>query len=85
MELLEPGARTISGAHVLTRDGRSTAGYVTSACYSPTLGITVALGLVAAAFAREGETVEIFYNGVRQPARLVKPCAYDPQGELLNG
>lgn len=85
LELVEPGARTISGAHVLTRDGRSTAGYVTSACYSPTLGITVALGLVAAAFAREGETVEIFYNGVRQPARLVKPCAYDPQGELLNG
>ena len=71
--------------HVLTRDGKSTAGYVTSAFHSPNLGRSVALGLVAGARSREGEQVEIFYEGKSQPARLVRPAFYDPEGEALNG
>ena len=62
-----------------------TAGYVTSAFFSPNLGRTVALGIVAGAHAREGEEVTLFHNGEKQIARLVKPCAYDPEGEALNG
>jgi len=85
IELLNPDARTVSGAHVLTRDGKSTAGYVTSAFHSPNLGRSVALGLVAGARSREGEQVEIFYEGKSQPARLVRPAFYDPEGEALNG
>jgi glycine cleavage system aminomethyltransferase T len=45
----------------------------------------VALGIVAGARAREGEQVTIFYDGKTQPARLVKPGAYDAAGEALNG
>ena len=85
IELLDPQARIESGAHVLTRDGDSTAGYVTSAFYSPNLGRTVALGIVAGAHEREGEQVTLFHNGSKLAARLVKPCAYDAQGEALNG
>lgn len=85
IELLEPQARIESGAHVLSSDGDKTAGYVTSAFFSPNLGRTVALGIVAGAHAREGEEVTLFHNGEKQIARLVKPCAYDPEGEALNG
>jgi sarcosine oxidase subunit alpha len=85
IELLDPQGRTVSGAHVLTEDGASTAGYVTSACFSPNLGRTVALGIVAGAREREGEEVTIFYEGRTQPARLVKPGAYDPAGAAVNG
>ncbi|MEQ8264114.1 2Fe-2S iron-sulfur cluster-binding protein [Pseudohaliea sp.] len=85
IELLNEQGHTVSGAHVLSENGDNTAGYVTSAFYSPNLGRTVALGIVAGARAREGEEVRIFYNGSTQPARLVKPAAYDPAGEALNG
>ncbi len=85
LELLEPDARTVSGAHVLTAAGESTAGYVTSAYYSPNLNRSVVLGIVAGAREREGEVVTIFYAGRRQRARLVKPGAYDPAGEAFNG
>ncbi|QIB67071.1 2Fe-2S iron-sulfur cluster-binding protein [Kineobactrum salinum] len=85
IELLEPKEHIVSGAHVLTADGTSTAGYVTSAVFSPNLGRTVALGIVAGAREREGDQVTIFYGGKTRPARLVKPCAYDPAGEALNG
>ncbi len=74
---------TVSGAHVLSEDGNSSAGYVTSACFSPTLGRTVALGIVAGARARLGETVSVYYEGKTQPARLVAPCQLDPEGARL--
>ena len=85
IELLDPQARIESGAHVLTADGDSTAGYVTSAFYSPNLGRTVALAIAAGAHEREGEQVTLFHKGSTLAARLVKPCAYDAQGEALNG
>ncbi|MEQ8263873.1 2Fe-2S iron-sulfur cluster-binding protein [Pseudohaliea sp.] len=85
LELLDPNARVVSGAHVLGADGKSTAGYVTSAFYSPNLGRTVALGIVSGAQQRDGDEVSLFYNGVTQRARLCAPCAYDPAGERLNG
>jgi sarcosine oxidase subunit alpha len=85
IELLNPAGRTTCGAHVLTGDGDGTAGYVTSAFFSPNLGRTVALGIVAGAHARVGEEVRIFYDGNTQAARLVKPGVYDPEGEALDG
>ena len=84
IELLDPTASIFSGAHVLGADG-NTAGYVTSAHHSPTLGRTVALGIVAAAQARQGEQVTLFYGGATRTARLVKAGAYDPAGDVLNG
>lgn len=85
IELLDPHGRIASGAHVLTDDGGSTAGYVTSSFFSPMIGRTVALGLVAGAHDRAGEEVTVFYAGVKQRARLVRPGVYDCEGEALNG
>jgi len=85
IELLDSSADILAGAHVLSANGDSSTGYVTSAYHSPTLGRTVALGIVAGAHARQDEEVTLFYNGNRQAARLVKPGGYDPEGERLNG
>ena len=84
LEPLDPAARLSDGAHVLTPDGTASAGYVTSACYSPTLGRTVALGLVADARARRGEVVKAWYAGESVPVRLVSPAFYDPEGARLD-
>lgn len=85
IELLDDQIRIESGAHVLSADGHSTAGYVTSAYYSPNLNRTVALGIVADAHSREGDDVALYYQGKRYSARLVKPGAYDPEGVALHG
>ncbi len=85
IEPVYPQASLQSGAHVLSDDGSTTAGYVTSAYHSPTLGKTVALGLVADGRARQGQEVTLFLNGNKEKARIVKPGAYDPAGEALNG
>jgi sarcosine oxidase subunit alpha len=83
IELLDPLDSISSGAHVLCSDGEGSAGYVTSAFRSPTLERTVALGIVADAREREGETVRLFYQGAVVRARLVPACAYDPAGDAL--
>ena len=85
IKLLDSSADILAGAHVLSANGESSIGYVTSAYHSPMLGRTVALGIVAGAHARQGEEVTLFYNGNRLAARLVKPGGYDPEGERLNG
>lgn len=85
IEPLNSSTELLSGAHVLSDDGNNTAGYVTSAYHSPTLGKTVALGLVANGRSREGEEVTILLDGNRVQGLLVKPGAYDPAGEAVNG
>jgi sarcosine oxidase subunit alpha len=76
------GQEIIAGSHVV-RDGKSE-GWVTSAGFSPVLGRFVALGMVADGHARIGELVTLQNFGVRTPARVCAPCAYDPDGVRLN-
>lgn len=84
IEPVERGALLRAGAHVLRGDESGSAGYVTSACYSPTLGRCVALGLVADARERRGEAVRVRMGRDTVTARLVRPGAYDPEGERLH-
>ena len=85
IEPVYPQTELLSGAHVLSPDGNTSHGYVTSACFSPGLGKTVALGIVANGRQRLGEEVTILLNGYQHEATLVSPGAYDPQGEAVNG
>jgi len=60
-------------------------GHVTSSYYSPILGRSIALGVVEAGRAREGELVYVPQVGGRAiPARIVGPCFYDPEGQRQN-
>ncbi len=78
-------ARLQAGAHLLgdgPRDGSQ--GFVTSACWSPTLDHAVALGLLRRGRARKGERVIVFDEGREIRARIVEPCFIDPKGTRLD-
>jgi sarcosine oxidase subunit alpha len=87
------GDRLVAGAHLVdeaTMVGASSnvgpsAGYVTSACASPTLGRDVALGLLRNGRVRLGETVTVFDAGTRHRAVVVPTGAYDPASVRLHG
>ncbi len=81
--LCDDSAVVQAGAHVLAPDSSNSQGFVTSACYSPTLGRTVALALVESAQSRVGESVVLFDRGQRLDALLTPTCALDPDGERL--
>ena len=62
-------------------------GWVTSACHSPALGRSIALGMIARgrALIEGGGEVELFHLGKTSRARVVSPVFYDPAGERLHG
>jgi sarcosine oxidase subunit alpha len=86
LEPLNPVDRLIAGAHVIcqARDVRRSEGFVTSACYSPTLQKSVGLGMLENGFRRRGEIVTVFDNGGSFQARVVDPVFYDPNGERMH-
>jgi sarcosine oxidase subunit alpha len=86
---LDPNAVPHPGAHAIERGagGMRSLGWVTSACHSPTLGRSIALGMIARgrALAEAGAEVELFHLGTTMRARVVSPVFYDPAGEKLHG
>lgn len=78
----------VVGSHVLnerpTRAGGRTRGYVTSACWSPTLNRYVGLGLVERGRARLGEPVLVFDAGRTFSGTIVSPQHLDPAGVRLH-
>jgi sarcosine oxidase, subunit alpha len=79
-ELLTIGAHIMEEQSAPCRSG----GFVTSACYSPTIDRPVALARVRNGRARMGETVRLFDLGRISTARIVSPCFYDPEGARLH-
>ena len=61
------------------------AGYVTSACMSPTLNKAIGLGILLNGASRLGEVVNIYARGRMIAARVVPTAHFDPKGERLNG
>ena len=80
-----------AGAHLLRpgaeNKARNDEGHITSACFSPTLGRTIALGLLRRGPQRLGERVRA-YDPIRGRDTLVEvraPVFYDPDGARLRG
>ena len=71
----------VAGAHLVDE---TTVGYVTSACHSPTLGVSLGLGLLRRGRARYGEQLGVFDNGTESRAEVVPAAHYDPKGERLH-
>ena len=79
-ENMQPG-----GHFVTPKDaGRRSQGIVTSACFSPTLGRVIGLGLLERGFERKGEIVTVFDVGRTFDVRITEPVFYDPSGEKMN-
>jgi sarcosine oxidase subunit alpha len=76
------------GAHLRAASGTGSDGWVTSSIYSPTLGRPHALGMIADGRARIGEEIALWdlgpdNRGCTFLARLVEPCAFDPDGSRM--
>jgi sarcosine oxidase subunit alpha len=80
-----------AGGHLVGRGVAPVAandqGYVTSACYSPTLAHPIALALLAHGADRHGETLVVHdpVRGADVAAVVCDPVFYDPAGEKLRG
>ncbi|PWS37082.1 sarcosine oxidase subunit alpha [Falsiroseomonas bella] len=76
--LLEPGVAAV------TANGL---GHVTSACFSPTLGMPIALALLSDGTARLGQRIRVFdpLRGGDLEAEICPPVFVDPQGERSRG
>ena len=80
-----------AGAH-LFRDGDSfvrenSQGYVTSVCWSPTLGTHLALGFLKNGRARHGETVTLrdHLRDITEEVEVCDPIFFDPDGGRTRG
>jgi sarcosine oxidase subunit alpha len=82
-EPVQESERLHEGAQVIRRTGPGREGSITSSCVSPTLGGSIALGMLAGGRARHGEIVEVYHDGTRIEARVRAPCFFDPTGERL--
>ena len=78
-----------AGAHLMAADGPIDAahdqGYVTSACYSPSLGHAIALGFLKDGDTRMGEHLRLVspLMGIETTVEIVSAHFIDPEGERL--
>ena len=87
----DPAVRLRAGAHILAEGAKAVAandqGYITSAAFSPTLGHSIALALIAGGPSRHGETV-VVHDPVRGGdfrAIIHDPVFVDPEGVRVRG
>jgi sarcosine oxidase subunit alpha len=87
LEPLDPRTALRPGGHLLFGAERQppalTDGWITSACFSPTLGRHIALGLLRGGRGRLGDTVTVCDEQERSAARVVSPVFYDPENTRL--
>ncbi len=82
----EGGQPIRTGAHLIPDTGlRRSLGFVTSSYVSPVLDRPIALALLEGGLQKIGQTVRLFDDGVVREAVVTAPCAYDPEGERLDG
>lgn len=89
VKLVDPADKVPAGAHLMAADGPVDAahdqGYVTSACYSPSLGHHIALAFLKNGGNRMGETMRLVspLTGVDVAVEICSAHFIDPEGERL--
>jgi sarcosine oxidase subunit alpha len=79
--VLQVGGRILSPGH--SKPPCPTEGYVTSACFSPTVERSIGLALIERGYARQGEIVSIYCGGAAVRCQISSPNFYDPANERL--
>ena len=83
--------RFFAGSHIVAPEAEAVAvndqGYVTSVCYSPTLGDMIGLGFVKSGRNRIGETVRVVdqLRGFDTLCEICAPVFFDPDGGRMRG
>ncbi len=86
LDVAEGMSPLVTGSHLVPAKGpQRSLGFVTSSYFSPALGRPVALAMLENGAARVGEQVEAFNDGELTPVTVSPACAFDPEGERLNG
>ena len=81
----------IAGAHLFDKGASysrvNSKGYVTSVCYSPTIGTYLGLGFLENGRARHGEviTVRDHLRNITEEAEVCDPVFFDPDGGRARG
>lgn len=88
-ECLDPSAKIPAGAHIVASEGlavQESLGYMTSQCYSPTLGRSIGLAMVQAGRGQIGRSLFAVSPVANESVavRLVGSCFVDPSGERLH-
>ncbi|NRA99880.1 MAG: sarcosine oxidase subunit alpha family protein [Rhodobacteraceae bacterium] len=80
-----------AGAHLFNMGAEAVRledqGYITSVCYSPTLGSFLGLGFLKSGPDRIGETVQMVdhLRGVKTEVEVCNPVFFDPEGGRMRG
>ncbi|MFN3663464.1 sarcosine oxidase subunit alpha family protein [Yoonia sp.] len=91
LRAVEEGRRLTAGAHLFAKDTKAISandqGYVTSACYSPTLDCYLGLGFLQRGPERYGEVIRMVdhLRGVDTWAEVCAPVFFDPDGGRARG
>nr|WP_213396309.1 sarcosine oxidase subunit alpha family protein [Yoonia sp.] len=91
LRAVEEGRRLTAGAHLFAKDAKAVTandqGYVTSACYSPTLDCYLGLGFLKNGPERYGEVIRMVdhLRGVDTLAEVCHPVFVDPEGGRARG
>ena len=81
----------LAGAHLYNKDAEpirtNDQGYITSVCYSPTLGTMLGLAFLADGPERYGQTIKMVdgLRGVETLCEVVNPVFFDPEGGRVRG
>lgn len=78
---IKVGGRILAHGH--SRVPCPTDGYVTSACYSPSLDCSIGLALLERGYERNGETILVFSGGAIVSCRVCGPNFVDPKNDRL--
>jgi sarcosine oxidase subunit alpha len=78
---LQVGGRILAPGQ--TRPPCPTEGYVTSACFSPSVGQSIGLALLERGYARYGEVVSVYCAGTTFRCQVSSPNFYDSANEKL--
>jgi sarcosine oxidase subunit alpha len=85
----DPGHVLDEGAQIVAMreppPGTPALGHVTSSYWSPALGRSIALALVADGRARHGQTLHVPMPGGAVPVAVTGPVFHDPEGRSLDG
>ena len=74
---VDPKESLVNGAHLLGGCAGRSEGYLTSVCFSPTLGYSVALARLERGRTRMNEELLAYDQGATTRVRIVKPIFYD--------
>lgn len=86
LNLTEGSTSLVTGSHLIASAAdRRSLGFVTSSYFSPTLGRPIALAMLEQGNALRGSQVMAFNDGALTPVTVASACAFDEQGERLNG